>query len=90
MGKLKRNGDQWEGSAGASNVTMSNETMQGLVQQQIAREEAVFGELSEEELAAVRERMLNVDTYAKPTPSVSVTRAIKDASPPMRLWSAKD
>ena len=90
MGKLKQNGNQWEGSAGETNVTLSNETMQGLVKQEIAREKSVFGELSEEEQAAVQERMLNTDQYAQPLPGVSISRSIRDASPPMRLRGARD
>jgi hypothetical protein len=89
MGKLKRNGNQWEGSEGQSTVSLSNETMETLVEQEIAREERAFGELSEDEKAAARERLLNTDHYARPIPGVKITQGIRDASPPMRLRGEK-
>ncbi len=79
--------DRWQGSSGEAFVSLSDEKMRELIEQDLAR---FGGEPTEEERIAAAQRWLNVDRYALPIDGVDVTRAIKDASPPMRLRGAKD
>lgn len=89
MGKLHWNDRQqhWQGTSGDALVTLSDETMQTLIEQDLTR---YGGTPTEEERIAAKNRWLNVDRYALPIEGVNVERAARSGDVPRQLRGAKD